>query len=146
MGADALAKAELLLAPDADRRLEELLGSGQRPAWDEWALAVARSRGLPGLGEILRKRLDRDLDIARKSEVQRRAQLKEDGLPDEGPGFEERYVRHLEAGIVPDFFHDDLLLAGRDLGVTLSPLEHRRLREFGYEGDEESRLRDLVAP
>jgi hypothetical protein len=134
MAVDVLRKCDILLSPDGSAKLAELR--------DEWALAAAKARELPGLQELIRGRLDRIMDFARqKHKFWSDENLKEEIQP---APFEERYILHRGSDVMPDFLYDDLLLAYRDGGGVLSDLERRRLREFGYEGDPETLLRAFV--
>lgn len=145
MAEDVIRKAELLSAPDWSSRLEEILGKGGHPDQDRWALAAARALSLPNLQDVLRRRLDLDMAAARKKDAYWREINEKEELPASPAGFEERYVTHVGSDVVPDFAHDDLLLAYRQLGGTPTDLERRRLEEFGFEGDAETALRRFLS-
>jgi hypothetical protein len=141
---DVRKKLDLLRSPDAESKLEELLKRGGNPDADEWALRAVKVRPPASLKEVLRQRLDRDLEMARKKDARNREEGIQQGEPIPGD-FESWYVTHLRTELIPDLSYDHLLLALRESGGSLTELERRRLREFGYEGDPRERLEELLS-
>ena len=135
-------KYALLQSPDADAWLEECLLNNQSEHFDltDWALAAARERKMANLPDILRRRLDQSLADARDLNARRRAA----GLSP-AETFEEQVANSGDVDGMGDRFYDGLLLAHAEMGGTLSDLEWRRLRSFGYFVDYGERLGELLS-
>jgi hypothetical protein len=137
---DTLRKVETLLSPDADVRIAALIEtpSPENDAWTLWALHVAKIRKIPGLAEILRKRLDAAYRDARR--LEERMAVRGGFLPS---FLDENMVTGYD--YVTDNYFDDILVLQSEIGGPLTDLEKARLRHFGYACDPRERLAELLA-
>lgn len=146
----ALERLEILGAPDWKDRLQrqieepEVLAEGDRMPW---AVMAARANALPGLAEMLRRRLDAGLQASRRAYEVRSRRKNEMSAPSgrSTPTFEEKYVLDGGGEALIDPSGDDLLILLWEMGGPLHDLERRRLREFGYACDPRERLLELLA-
>jgi hypothetical protein len=132
----------LLQSPEADGILNECIGSLHSERYDltAWAVTAARARQSPALPGLLRRRLDESFAEAQIASARRRGA----GLGPAEP-FLEQYVTRGHVDGLGDRFHDDLLILTGELGGTLTDLERRRLRAFGYFVDPQERLLELLS-
>jgi len=141
MAEDLLRKYDLLRSPQCNAELERVLTSSLNPGELDWALRAGQARSLPTLVDSLRKRLDRVMQSARDRDSRSKDQARQEGDTPSSQRFEDAYVTHLASGVMPDFSYDQVLLTLYRSGGPITDLEHRRLAEFGYEGDPQSALR-----
>jgi hypothetical protein len=117
-----LRKIETLKSPDWAKRVETILlrWREQENQWEvHWALDVARRRSMPGLREILEKRVHEGRDA---------------GEPNP------RSVSY-----PADFYFDLILDAYAQAGGSIRPNEQEYLRHYGFAGDSEERLLEIQA-
>ena len=133
----ALDRISIIQAPDWEVRVTEIL---EKKAPDSanltpWALRIARIRSVPGLRDILRRRMD----IAEQN-----------GREPKGlfinHEFEKDFVTARFVGVMNEFHFDEMLLAYMELGGELNDLEKKRLRYAGYAVDPKERLAELMKP
>jgi hypothetical protein len=130
-----------LKSRDLDSRLKACLSSdlGEGYLHFDWALRIARNRSLPGLKNILRRRLDAG-EAAHRSWCASFYDRGEGCVP--GQGYEREFTERYR--IADDDHFDEVLRAYAELGGPLSDLERRRLDFLGYGDNPSRRLFEFV--
>jgi hypothetical protein len=125
---EALSRLKILRSPDWKARVEELLRFEHCREY-YWAKGVASKR----LPDVLRRALRRQLDECRKSY--------EPQLTD--GEFAYRFVHAIDVPGTGEYF-ERLLTDFHALGGELTPIEAQRLHHFGFLGDPEERLLEIL--
>lgn len=104
-----------------------------------WALRSGRLNQLPGMVEVLRRRLSRaegeaNLSFSRYPK----------GAQREAPSHEVQFATWSNPIALRDKAYDEVLVAFMEMGGELNDLERKRLRTFGYAGNPEERLSELI--
>jgi hypothetical protein len=135
-----LKRMDILASPQWESELGSILDESREPDMTSqwWALEVCKARDSKVLREVLRNRLDRGLQAAKRAwEVKR---------PANGASFEQAFATSPEISkTTQDSGFDDLLVGFSEAHGQLNDLEKARLRTFGYGCDPKQRLEELLA-
>jgi hypothetical protein len=135
----------ILFSNDWSMKLESIL---KNPDADDfsltpWAIQMAKRRSLTSFQGALRERLQKGMTAAR-SQAQSLAK-KMPSLSMDESRFLDQYSATPMDHVISDVYHDDALIALAESGGELTIAEKRRLRTFGYAGDPNDRLVELMA-
>jgi hypothetical protein len=135
---------EILDANNANARLEAIIKDphGANFELTNWAIEVAKARGMPSLKSALRDRLVAGLDDAYNDSRQLAARVR--SYQGDDRAFQNQYATESCERILKDVYHDDVLIALSEQGGTLTADEQTRLKTFGYFGDLQERLAELM--
>ena len=142
MASRSLRRISWLESPDWADRIVSILGSRQGMAFldFDWALRAARNRSLPGLSDLLCKRL-REVEVEHV-EFCKQAWGEVEGR-EGNPTHERNFTGSFEVAWL-DWNFDDILKAYAELGGVLTDLEQKRLYNLGYGTDPQKRLFEFV--
>jgi hypothetical protein len=137
----ALARYGLLMSPDWQPKLADIILKGTPYLEVDWAIEAARRNSFPDLAALIRKKLDITTDQMRT--LHTRIQDSRD------PGstkvdFDQLYPSNGWLNGMPLYF-DDLLVIQQEIAGKLTELEKARLHTFGYGCDPAQRLEELLS-
>jgi len=139
----ALEQLRKLSAPDWPETVTKVITrQSSQDYYINWALQVAGDRNLPGLLDLLRRRLA----VAEDKYVQRFADWTEGPAP-----FTKRDPASLRTMMAKtsriqdvDWYYDEVLIKYAKVGGELNELQQARLQAHGYTGDFKKRLSEIM--
>ncbi|HLY74280.1 MAG TPA: hypothetical protein VKU80_09200 [Planctomycetota bacterium] len=139
---NTLQKYEILMSPDSQAKLADLIVRGESEDAD-WALEVSKRRPFPNLPALLRQALD----LALRGAKDAYARI-DSGPPLPGqvrPSFDELYRSRAEYAGQHSCYDEILITLLTQKPELLTDSDRARLRTFGYGCDPKARLEELLS-